>query len=124
MTAPTGRRTAAQATGLDAEDAAAALLARHGLEILARNYRTRLGEIDLVARDGETLVFVEVRSRASDRFGGALESVTAAKRHRLVAAARQYLSLLRREPPCRFDVVTVQAGEPAWLRGAFEVAAG
>ena len=121
MTAPTGRRTPAQATGLGAEDAAARLLARHGLEIVARNYRTRLGEIDLVARDGATLVFVEVRSRASGRFGGALESVTAAKRRRLVAAARQYLSRLRREPPCRFDVVTVEAGEPAWLRGAFEV---
>ena len=124
MTAPTGRRTPAQATGLGAEDAAARLLARHGLEIVARNYRTRLGEIDLVARDGATLVFVEVRSRASGRFGGALESVTAAKRRRLVAAARQYLSRLRREPPCRFDVVTLEAGEPAWLRGAFEVAAG
>jgi putative endonuclease len=124
MTAPTGRRTAAQATGIGAEDAAASLLARHGLEIVARNYRTRLGEIDLVARDGATLVFVEVRSRASDRFGGAVESVTAAKRRRLVAAARQYLSKLRAEPPCRFDVVTVQAGEPAWLRGAFEVSAG
>ena len=124
MTAPTGRRTPAQDTGLEAEDAAASLLARHGLEIVARNYRTRLGEIDLVARDGTTLVFVEVRSRASGRFGGAVESVTAAKRRRLVAAARQYLSQLRREPPCRFDVVTVQAGEPAWLRGAFDVAAG
>ncbi len=124
MTLPTGRRTPAQAAGFGAEDQAARLLARNGLEIVARNYRTRLGEIDLVARDGATLVFVEVRQRASDRFGGAIESITAAKRRRLVAAARQYLSRLRNEPPCRFDVVTVQAGEPAWLRGAFEVSAG
>ena len=124
MTAATGRRTPAQTAGSSGEDEAARLLARHGLEIVARNYRTRLGEIDLVARDGATLVFVEVRQRASGGFGGALESITAAKRRRLVAAARHYLSKLTREPPCRFDVVTVEAGESAWLRGAFDVPAG
>jgi putative endonuclease len=124
VTAATGRRTSAQATGLIGEDAAERLLARHGLAILARNYRTRQGEIDLVARDGDTLVFVEVRSRASDRFGGAIESITVAKRRRLVAAARHYLSKLTREPPCRFDVVTLEAGEPLWLRGAFDVPPG
>ena len=124
MTAATGRRTSAQLAGSGAEDEAERLLTRHGLEILARNYRTRLGEIDLVARDGATLVFVEVRSRASERFGGALESVTPAKRRRLAAAARHYLSKLTREPPCRFDVITLQAGEPSWLRAAFDVAAG
>lgn len=124
MTAATGRRTPAQATGLAGEDTAERLLTRHGLEIVARNYRTRLGEIDLVARDGATLVFVEVRSRASASFGGAIESITAAKRRRIVAAARHYLSKLTREPPCRFDVVTLEAGEPAWLRGAFDVPPG
>jgi putative endonuclease len=124
VTAATGRRTAAQAVGLAGENAAERLLARHGLEIVARNYRTRLGEIDLIAREGATLVFVEVRSRASDRFGGAIESITAAKRRRIVAAARHFLSTLTREPPCRFDVVTLEAGEPAWLRGAFDVSPG
>jgi len=124
MTAATGRRTPAQIAGQGAEDEAERLLARHGLEIVARNYRTRMGEIDLVARDGATLVFVEVRGRASGRFGGALESITAAKRRRVVAAARHYLSKLTREPPCRFDVITLEAGEPAWQRGAFEVRAG
>jgi len=124
VTAATGRRTAAQAVGQVGEDTAERLLTRHGLEIVARNYRTRLGEIDLVARDGATLVFVEVRSRASAHFGGAIESITAAKRKRLVAAARHYLSKLTREPPCRFDVVTIEAGEPAWLRGAFDVSPG
>jgi len=124
VTAATGRRTAAQAVGQVGEDSAERLLTRHGLEIVARNYRTRLGEIDLVARDGATLVFVEVRSRGSARFGGAIESITAAKRKRLVAAARHYLSKLTREPPCRFDVVTIEAGEPAWLRGAFDVSPG
>jgi putative endonuclease len=124
VTAATGRRTSAQAVGLVGEDTAERLLERHGLEIVARNYRTRHGEIDLVARDGATLVFVEVRSRASGRFGGAIESITAAKRRRIVAAARHYLSKLTREPPCRFDVVTLEAGEPAWLRGAFDVPPG
>jgi putative endonuclease len=124
MTAATGRRTPAQVAGMDGEDQAERLLARHGLEIITRNYRTRHGEIDLVARDGATLVFVEVRNRASDRFGGAIGSITAAKRRRLVAAARHYLATLTREPPCRFDVVTLEAGEPAWLRGAFDVPAG
>ena len=113
--------TAAQAAGSAAEEAAARFLARQGLEIVARNFRTRLGEIDLVARDGATLVFVEVRMRSSDRFGGGAESITPRKRARLVAAARQYLARLRREPPCRFDVVTLDGGDPAWLRAAFEV---
>lgn len=124
MTAATGRRTDAQATGARGEGAAERLLARHGLEIVARNYRTRFGEIDLVARDGATLVFVEVRLRAGERFGGAAASITAAKRRRIEAAARHYLSKLAFEPPCRFDVVTLDGGEPAWLRGAFDAAAG
>ena len=113
--------TQAQAAGSAAEDAAANFLARQGLQIVARNYRTRMGEIDLVARDGATLVFVEVRMRSSQRFGGGAESIGPRKQARIVAAARQYLARLRREPPCRFDVVTLDGGTPAWLRGAFEV---
>ena len=113
--------TAAQAAGTAAEDAAAHFLARQGLEVLARNYRTRMGEIDLVARDGATLVFVEVRMRSSDLYGGGAESIGARKQARIVAAARQYLSNLRREPPCRFDVVTLDSGRPEWLRAAFDV---
>jgi putative endonuclease len=116
-----GRRTAAQAAGGRAEDAAARLLARHGLEVIARNYRTRLGEIDLIARDGATLVFVEVRLRASAGFGGAAGSVGPRKQRRIAAAARQYLARLASEPACRFDVVTLDEHEPTWLRGAFEL---
>lgn len=68
-----------------------------------------------------TLVFVEVRMRASERFGGAAGSITAAKRARIVAAARLYLARLRAEPPCRFDAVLVDGeGGIRWLRGAFE----
>jgi len=113
--------TPAQAAGGDAEDRAAALLARNGLDIVARNYRTRLGEIDLVARDGECLVFVEVRSRGDSSYGNALESITPAKRRRLVAAARHFLLPYRRLPPCRFDVIALDADELQWIRGAFDV---
>ena len=112
--------TKAQAAGGDAEDRAALFLASQGLRIVARNYRTRQGEIDLIAQDGATRVFVEVRLRASERFGGALGSIDARKRARIEAAARHYLMRIKREPPCRFDVVTLAQGEPAWLRGAFE----
>jgi len=118
----TGRRTPAQASGGAAEEAAARFLARQGLEIVARNFRTRLGEIDLVAREGPTLVFVEVRMRSGEGFGGARASVDARKQRRIVAAARQFLSRLGGEPPCRFDVITVQGGAPEWLRAAFDVA--
>ena len=113
-------RTLAQTLGAEAEHDAARFLERHGLAIVARNYRTRFGEIDLVARDGETLVFVEVRLRSSERFGGGAESIGGHKRRRIVAAARQYLTRLRPEPPCRFDVVTLDRGAPEWLRGAFD----
>lgn len=91
--------------GAQAEALAARHLERHGLTILTRNFRTRRGEIDLVARDGDTLVFVEVRLRTRSDFGGAAASVTARKQQRLVAAARFYLSRLAHEPACRFDAV-------------------
>jgi len=120
---PSGRRTAAQAAGGAAEEEAARFLAAQGLQLIARNYRTRMGEIDLVAREGETLVFVEVRRRSSARFGGAAESVDARKRMRIESAARHFLARLQREPACRFDVVTLQGdGACEWLRGAFETA--
>ena len=106
--------------GRRAEDLCADLMGRAGLEVLARNWRCRLGEIDLIARDGATLVFVEVRRRASSRvFGGAAESIDAAKRRRIAAAARHYLARLGTEPPCRFDVVTMQGEELRWLPAAF-----
>ena len=113
---------AAQAAGAHAEEAAAGLLASHGLAIVARNFRTRFGEIDLIARDGETLVFVEVRLRNNANFGGAAASVDSSKRGRIVAAARAYVARLAVEPPCRFDVVTVEGENARWIPAAFEVA--
>ena len=76
-----------------------------GLTPVARNYRTRHGEIDLIMREHATLVFVEVRLRTHTAFGGAAASITPAKRHRLIAAASAYLATLAREPPCRFDAM-------------------
>ena len=115
-------RATARRRGEEAEALAARFLAGQGLEVVARNYRTRFGEVDLVARDGATLVFVEVRQRSWGAFGGAAGSVDARKQRRIVAAARHYLARLRAEPACRFDVITIQgrAGSPSWIRGAFD----
>jgi putative endonuclease len=106
--------------GAAAEALAASYLSARGLTIVHRNYRCRGGEIDLIARDGEILVFVEVRLRRNRAFGTAAESITAAKRRRLRLAARHYLARLGHEPPCRFDAVLLDALETAnieWLRG-------
>lgn len=109
--------------GARAEALAADYLGRRGLAILARNFRTRMGEIDVVARDRGTLVFVEVRLRSGAGFGGAAASITPAKRARLLAAADAYLATLDRVPPCRFDAVLLDALDPAriaWVRDVIE----
>lgn len=106
--------------GARAEDFCAELLRSYGLRVVERNWRCRHGEIDLIAEEGGTLVFAEVRMRSRSSFGGAAESVTEAKWARLIAAARLYL-MRRPEVPCRFDVLLVD-GEPAkveWIRNAF-----
>jgi len=95
--------------GAEAETLAESFLTARGLAILVRNYRCRVGEIDLIARDRDTLVFVEVRLRSSSAFGGAGASITAAKRRRLERAARHYLGYIGREPPCRFDAILLDA---------------
>ncbi len=89
---------------------AAEYLAGHGYRILETNYRCRKGEVDIVARDGDCLVFVEVRTRSGPGFGTPEESVTAAKQHRLVSVALSYLQSHRGLPPdWRIDVVAVEA---------------
>lgn len=113
-------RTPAQVAGGNAEERAADYLAQRGVNVIARNYRTRMGEIDLVARDGDELVFVEVRMRSDGHFGGALESVTPNKQRRIALAAQMFLSRFPRPPRCRFDVVALDGDEIRWLRGAFE----
>ncbi len=107
--------------GQKAEALAAAYLAGKGLRLLQSNYRCRMGEIDLILRDGETMVFAEVRLRTSASFGGAAESIDARKQRRIVAAARHFLSG-KKEPPCRFDVVLLDSVDPPgieWVRDAF-----
>lgn len=113
--------------GDQAEALALAHLERQGLSLVERNYRVargpsaRGGEVDLILRDRDgTLVFVEVRARADGRFGGAAASIGHAKRQRIIHAARHYLLRLATLPPCRFDVVTIDAGRIDWLRGAFD----
>lgn len=112
--------------GDEAETRALAHLARHGLKLVARNYRVaagpraRGGEVDLIVRDTDgTLVFVEVRSRRSASHGGAAASVTTGKQRRVVYAAQHYLLRFASPPPCRFDVVAIEAGSLAWFRAAF-----
>jgi putative endonuclease len=106
--------------GARAESLCAELMRAAGLRVLERNWRCRLGEIDLVAEERGMLVFAEVRMRTHARFGGAGESVTAAKRERLLAAARLYLAR-RPGAVCRFDVFLVDGTAPSvqWIRDAF-----
>lgn len=97
-----------QTLGLAGEEAASAELVRRGYEILARRYRTRAGEVDLVARDGATIVFVEVKTRAGDAYGGGAAAVTWQKRQRLARVAVEFLARSgQSNAPCRFDVVVV-----------------
>jgi putative endonuclease len=108
--------------GARAEELCGRLLERAGLKVLARNWRCRFGEIDLIAEERGTVVFAEVRYRACASHGGAAESVGAAKRARLAAAARAWLAG-RPERPCRFDVLVVESLPQArirWIRDAFE----
>jgi putative endonuclease len=113
-----------QALGKQGEDLAVAELERLGNAILARRYRTRHGEIDIVARDEATIVFVEVKAKETAEFGTAAEAVTVRKQRRVVSMAVDYLARNRLTGhPCRFDVVAIDgAGESAVLtvyRGAF-----
>jgi len=107
--------------GARAEELCAEMLRKAGLRVLARNWRCRHGEIDLVAEERGTLVFAEVRYRRDERFGGAAESVTSAKQARLIAAARLYL-MRRPNADCRFDVLLLDSLELErirWIRNAF-----
>ena len=107
--------------GVEAEAAAAAFLERQGLRVTERNFQCRMGEIDLIARHGATVVFVEVRKRRSSAFGGAAASITPSKQRKLVRAARFYLTRFDPVPPCRFDAVLIEGDPPHidWIQDAF-----
>jgi putative endonuclease len=115
------------ARGQAAEARAARFLEAQGLKIVERNYRCRYGEIDLIAKDGATLVFVEVRARRSRSFGGAAASITATKCEKLTRTALHYLAALNHNPRCRFDAVLLDGdaadnGAVEWIRDAFTAA--
>ncbi|MDE2157039.1 MAG: YraN family protein [Xanthomonadaceae bacterium] len=117
-----------RAIGDPFEQRACTELERAGLSLLARNYSTRHGELDLVMRDGDTVVFVEVRYRRSVGHGDAAASVTASKQARLIQAAGHWLAAHPQHArrTCRFDVISYDGPADAvrrnWLRGAFEAA--
>ncbi len=116
------RASPRQLAGEAAESRALDYLLVRGLRPLARNFRTRAGEVDLVMADGREVVFVEVRSRADPRFGGAAGSVDAGKQRRVRLAAQAWL-LSRyggaRWPAVRFDVVAFEGPRLVWIAGAF-----
>ncbi|MBB3117367.1 YraN family protein [Pseudoduganella violacea] len=114
-------RTSQQLTGQASEDAALEHLLGQGLQLVERNFRCKVGELDLIMRDGAVLVFVEVRRRASKRFGGAAASITPAKQRRLIRAAQFYLLRYQPLPPCRFDVIAIDGGQLVWLRHVLEM---
>jgi len=113
--------------GKDFESKAARLLTASGLTLVARNFGSRTGEIDIIAREGAQLVFVEVRARGNSRFSGAAGSVDRRKQQRIVQTAQLFL---QRQPdyasmPCRFDVIAFEPPQSGgsrrvrWIRGAF-----
>lgn len=114
-----------QQVGQAAEEMACDYLQKQGLQLLTRNYRCRLGEVDLIMRDGVALVFVEVRYRNSMAFGGGLYSITINKQNKLLRTARYYLQQKRLTDTiaCRFDVIAItsQLGKLTieWIRNAF-----
>jgi putative endonuclease len=108
--------------GASAEACAAQLLVDAGYEIVERNFRCKLGELDIIARDGCVLVFVEVRSRSDDQHGSAVDMIGPGKQRRVARVAAYYLAT--RSPSfdeCRFDVVAITAGEAILIKDAFRL---
>ena len=103
------------------EDVALGYLEGRGLVLVEANFQCKLGEIDLILRDGPSLVFVEVRQRAAGAPVSAAESISPAKIRRIVRAAQFYLQSLNRLPPCRIDVVAIDGQDIEWIRNAIEV---
>ncbi|MCX4190349.1 YraN family protein [Methylophaga sp. OBS3] len=117
-------------SGQLAEQTACDYLQQQGLVFLTQNYHCRRGEIDLVMKDADVLVFVEVRARQNDRYGSALESITPTKQSRIIATAQHYLQQKQEQATCRFDVVTLRIHSEKdgqshqvceWIRDAFQL---
>jgi len=116
-------QTQQQITGRNNEVLACQFLKQHKLKLVETNYHCRYGEIDLIMRDKDSLVFIEVRYRAQDRFGSAMESVNVYKQRRLIATAKHYLQQTQAPLPTRFDVIAISGkGHETkinWLKNAF-----
>jgi len=110
-----------QKLGREGEQLALEYLYSKGLVHIESNFRRPFGEIDLIMQEHGTLVFVEVRSRAKGRFGGAAASITPAKQRRLIMAAQVYLQRFQVSPPCRFDVIAIDDGTIGWLKNVIEM---
>ena len=93
--------------GSEGESIAVQFLKKQGYAIIANNYRTRIGEIDIIARDGQTFVFVEVKTRSNDTFGAPFEAVNTAKRKKMKNVASLYMQKQKKEFPARFDVISI-----------------
>lgn len=110
--------------GRSGEDDGVRWLEARGFRIVARNVRLRIGELDVIAREGDTLCFVEIKARATVAFGGAVEAVTAAKQRQIAGAAALFLASHPHPGPCRFDVLAMDACRDGWrytlIRDAFE----
>lgn len=110
-------------TGLAAEQKALSYLLDHGLKLVCQNYSCRLGEIDLIMRDGNYLVFIEVRSRTNQDYGGGMASITYAKRQKIIKTTSHYLikHKLQERFPIRFDVISIDGKSEliTWLKDAF-----
>jgi len=109
------------------EDIACYYLERHGYKILVRNYRRRFGEIDIIARDGKSLVFIEVKTRSNNRFGNPLEAVDTRKQGQIAKVALDYLARNKLlDKPARFDIVTIfykkeQIPDVEIIKNGFEI---
>ncbi len=108
------RQPHTRAQGRLGEDEGVRWLESQGYEIVQRNAVSKAGEIDVVAFDGEVLCFLEIKARATDDFGAAIEAVTRRKQRRLVRAASLYLALHPVDAPCRFDVLGMDLGAEGW----------
>lgn len=121
------RRSSSQTQGDLYETKATRMLEQAGLELVGQQMSCPFGEIDLIARDGSVLVFIEVRARSSTRFGGAAASITPAKQRKLIQTAKWWLPTLAKQhfngiaPACRFDVIAFESTGVFWCRDAIRI---
>ena len=117
-------KTSQQTTGSLSEKRAEKYLKKHGLKTIQKNFSCKLGEIDIIMRDHDVLVFVEVRTRQNENYANSLESVMPAKQRRIIKTALYYLQMTEQvdKTDCRFDVIGIDQGANlTWIKNAFQV---